>query len=66
MEARQAVTEGGDVGTDGSVPSILLPSACQRICLYPNQETVNRISETGARPPQMPISIPRDTASLRS
>jgi hypothetical protein len=49
MEARQAVPGGGDVGTDGSVPSILLPSACQRICLYPNQETVNRISENGCK-----------------
>ena len=43
------MTGGEDVGTDGSAPSILLPSACQRICLYPNQETVNGISENGCK-----------------
>jgi hypothetical protein len=49
MEARQAVMGGGDGGIDGSVPGILPPSACQRICLYPNQETANRISENGCK-----------------
>jgi len=49
MEARQVVTGGGDVETDGSAPSILLSSACQRICLYPDQETVNRVSENGCK-----------------
>jgi len=40
---------GGDGGIDGSAPGILPPSACQRICLYPNQETANRISENGCK-----------------
>jgi hypothetical protein len=49
MGAQQAEMEGGAVGTDGSAPSILLPSVCRHICLYPNQETVNRISENGRK-----------------